>query len=170
MHSTTTHRRGFTLIELLVVISIIGVLSSIITTSLNGARIKARNTTRISEVIQLRTAFTLARNGGAYPNVSYPYPCITASCYGTWSIYAANATTDAYLAPYIKKSIDPSDNGARGLGGFIYLTPASWAGGGGFPAAYYITYSLELGANDCGPGAIYATFGTFIQCLLRLDL
>lgn len=166
----TTHRRGFTLIELLVAISIIGVLSSIIMTSLNGARIKARNTTRISEVIQLRTAFTLARNGGVYPNVSYTYPCITASCYGVWSIYAADATTDAYLAPYIKKPTDPSDSGARGRGGFLYLTPANWAGGGGFPAAYYIDYPLELGAGDCGPGATYATYGTFIECLLRLDL
>jgi len=50
-------QKGFTLIELLVVISIIGVLSTIAMTSLNGARAKARDARRKIELNQIYLAF-----------------------------------------------------------------------------------------------------------------
>jgi len=50
-----TNNKGFTLIELLVVISIIGFLSSVVLASLSTARLKARDSLIISEVLQLRT-------------------------------------------------------------------------------------------------------------------
>lgn len=63
------NKKGFTLIELLVVISIIGLLSSIIISSLNSARVKAQNSATVSLVDQYVKAFNLYRqdNNGALP-------------------------------------------------------------------------------------------------------
>ncbi|MDP7368638.1 MAG: type II secretion system protein [Candidatus Pacebacteria bacterium] len=54
-----TENKGFTLIELLVVIAIIGILSSVVLTSLNSARQKSRDAKRIAELRQLQTALQL---------------------------------------------------------------------------------------------------------------
>lgn len=62
--------RGFTLIELLVVIAIIGLLSSIVLASLSTARAKARDSARIQNLVQLRTALAEYYN----TNGSYPLP------------------------------------------------------------------------------------------------
>lgn len=62
-------RTGFTLIELLVVISIISLLASVVFTSVNTARKKARDARRLADIIALRTALTAydIDNNGAYP-------------------------------------------------------------------------------------------------------
>ena len=59
---------GFTLIELLVVIAIIGVLSTMLMTSLNIARSKARDARRLSDIYQMRLALQLYYDSsGHYP-------------------------------------------------------------------------------------------------------
>lgn len=61
--------RGFTLVEILVVVAIIGLLSSIVLSSLESARVRARDATRKSQVDEFKKALQLyyLYNDGKYP-------------------------------------------------------------------------------------------------------
>jgi len=56
MRDYINHSSGFTLLELLVVIAIMSLLSSTVLASLSGARESARDTRRIADINQFRTA------------------------------------------------------------------------------------------------------------------
>ncbi len=65
------NQAGFTLIELLVVIAIIGLLGSIVMSSLSLARRKARDTQRVANLRVLRDALTAYHiDNGSYPSSS----------------------------------------------------------------------------------------------------
>lgn len=67
--STKRDQRGFTLIELLVVIAIIAILAALILAALNSAQKGARDSQRLSDLNQYKTALAQYQSdfGGAYP-------------------------------------------------------------------------------------------------------
>ena len=135
--------KGFTLIELLVVVSIIGVLASIVLSSLGEARSKARDARGISEINTLRTALELYNlDNGKYPSgpelYYYAYSDSTTPCG-----YAVNPSPEGawcdlenLLAPYIPEL----PRGSRGKTR-EYLYKASVGG------AYY-GLRLDLESNN----------------------
>jgi prepilin-type N-terminal cleavage/methylation domain-containing protein len=70
MKNKFSNQKGFTLIELLVVIAIIGLLTSVITASLNNSRAKARDAKRIEDLRQMSLAIEMYYNiHGQYPRI-----------------------------------------------------------------------------------------------------
>lgn len=63
------NKNGFTLIELLVVVAIIGILATIILSSLNTARAKARDANRQQDIATIQNALEIYYlDNGHYPN------------------------------------------------------------------------------------------------------
>lgn len=83
--------RGFTLIELLVVIAIIGLLSSVVLSSLDGARKKGRDARRLADLKQLQAALELYYSSQAAP--AYPVSTSQAN-----AATALSALAPAYIA------------------------------------------------------------------------
>jgi len=99
---------GFTLIELLVVIAIISLLSSVVLSSLSGARANSRDARRLQDINQIRTALELYYNDNGqypFPNESGFYASYNSSgVHKEWSILAAE------LQPYIEPlPVDPTN-------------------------------------------------------------
>ena len=90
--------RGFTLIELLVVIAIISLLSSIVLSSLNSARIKAKDAAVISGVREFEKLLAMEYDdaNGNYQGLMYGgwiynlNQCDTVNFFGNYKIQARN--------------------------------------------------------------------------------
>ena len=66
-------KSGFTLIEILVVVAIIGLLAVIVTVAFSSARVRSRDSVRLSDVNRIQTALNLYWQAtGVYPNSITP--------------------------------------------------------------------------------------------------
>ena len=107
-------QKGFSLIELLVVIAIIGMLSTLATVSMNGARQKARDAKRKSDLSQIKNALEL------YNVQNEKYPLDTSTTCGNAGTIAdssgkicssTSSFEDADGNVYIKSLMaDPTNN------------------------------------------------------------
>ncbi len=124
---------GFTLIELLVVISIIGLLSSIVLTSVNSARAKARDARRRADIKQVQTALEF------YYDTNNAYPSI-----GTDDVGYLISGLAGPLAQYL--SIIPTDPG-NGWHAYQYVRGPVGNNSYGLWVRYESTGYCRVGVN-----------------------
>jgi type II secretion system protein G len=138
-----TYKKGFTLIELLVVISIIGLLSSVVLSSLTSARAKARDSSRIASLVQVRNALEIYRTDfGTYPITSAAHDNFS-NC-GDWDITAVGRSnwipglTTKYLG---KLPSDPLPQGPYN-NCYVYMSDGT---------DYKVYYALSMEKISCSP-------------------
>ena len=118
-HQKRITNSGFTLLELLVVISIIGLLASVILVSVNTARVKARDTQRLSDMQQIYTAlYSFYNDYGCLPMTSAS-TCGGVSAFadsGSWD-YSSQGTAGSLFLPFLRTKgylstvpLDPINN------------------------------------------------------------
>jgi len=135
--------KGFTLIELLVVIAIIGILSSIVLVSLGGARAKARDARRESDIRQISIALEMD--------------------YDDNEAYLATDTMPTVISPYL----DPVPTSPGTAYPYVWVDNTAAASQGEAIGDWYCTYVvLEAGnqdivvANQKGVHTVDGTIGT----------
>tara|TARA_B100000678_G_C18188859_1_gene494435 strand:- start:1004 stop:1507 length:504 start_codon:yes stop_codon:yes gene_type:complete len=144
-------KRGFTLIELLVVISIISLLSSIVFSSLQDTRARARDAQRLSDISSLRIALEYAKSDGDFE--PYYYLSEGGPRY--------SAAVSRLVSPGYIPSIPQDPAGRTGTQGYWFLNldydyvfqePDS-----DFTNTYTIRFYLEEPSNLGAPGYYCAT-------------
>ncbi len=133
-------KKGFTLIELLVVIAIIGILSAIGLVSLNGAREKARDAQRKSDLAQIRSALVLF-----YDDNNSKWPGMTTAS-GTVVQAVASCLTANLVTNYLQlMPTSPSSSTACSNSGTYYYGSSgqSAAGCANLSTDYILAAQLE---------------------------
>lgn len=153
---------GFTLIELLVVISIISLLSSIVFTTVNSARVKTRDARRLADVRQLVTVLQFYYDdNGSFPSTAGcrdGYCCLGHGDAGTcWFRGQFNGSTalDNALSPrYISKIPDDPLNRIGYFGdSYMYNSSITTSAGTG-PILHWSIEKASATSQDCAGGDI----------------
>ena len=133
MHNRTEH--GFTLIELLVVIAIIGILAGMVLVSMNGARSKARDARRLSDMRQMISAQEMYYGMG-----------------GSGDAYLQSAAMPTAISTYLATvPLDPTNSG-----NYVYKTLDNSAGGSTPNPQFYCYYAqLENAVSGHGTTTFY---------------
>ncbi len=155
-------QRGFTIIELLVVVAIIGLLSSVVLSSLAEARAKARDTERLQELRQVQTALEQYRTTyGQFPATGTSgNPVLRAQCAGlpeTGTLTGASGWVPNVAPTFI--SVLPADPkpGATGTGQcYAYMSD-----GANYLLVAYGTVEILRGAKNPAPWPAFSTEPSF---------
>lgn len=141
------NKKGFTLIELLVVVAIMGLLSTLAVVALGSARLKARDSKRLSDLKQVQTALELYyTDNNAYPTAA------TAVTLGSTNVACLNASGFAATgcaSPYMGQV--PTDPNSTGSYSYISATGATYCVGATLEGA---VNSLPAGAIHLNPAGI----------------
>ena len=179
---STRNKAGFTIIELLIVAAIIGLLSAVVLQSLNAARQKSRNATRLSQIDQINKAMELSATGGQnklpYSGTTdqFIWTCLgaTANCAGG-SNYGWSPSLNTTVGNNIAGGVIPRDPSiSLGSIGDYYLyhsnmpnittgscTPTLC------PAGAYLSWVVENSTN-CGRGKLWIAVTSGNRCVLRV--
>lgn len=154
--------RGFTLIELLVVISIIGLLSSIVLTSVSVARSKGRNASVLLQVHQIDIALSLAQSDS--PTGTLPDPggyagqwyCLKPSGMTCWTYISGSDIIMNALRPYMPNVPTPPTVDISGNYNDSYLIAVNSPYLN--PPGTYLLYGLEGQSSGSCQGTYYGSF------------
>lgn len=125
--------QGFTIIELLVVIAIIGLLSSVVLTSLQTSKASARESTTLSTLIQIKKALEVYAVGhGGYPNettdydaTSFPTPAFDPA--SKFDNFLTKTPPDGFLGEFFTKVLQgPGGKANSNLNYYHYFTRANF--------------------------------------------
>jgi general secretion pathway protein G len=137
--------KGFTLIELLVVVAIIGVLATIVLSSLSEARARARDAKRLADIKTIQTALEVYNlDNGTYPTTSW-----ASSHNSSWATLEAQLGINLPTDP-LNNAISASNSAANGQYTYGYFghTSSTYCSGN----AYMLVFNLEgrkgNGASD----------------------
>lgn len=188
---STRNKAGFTIIELLIVAAIIGLLSAVVLQSLNAAREKSRNATRLSQIDQINKALELSATGGqnklpysgsAIPNLN-AWRCLglgagpTCAGVGYVGFTAVNTAIESNIAGGVIPK-DPSITANSTYGDYYMYnsnTPAITVGGQECngagttcPAGTYLSWVVEGSNPNCGRGKKWQVVPAGMWCVLRI--
>ncbi len=161
--------KGFTLIELLVVIAIIGLLSSIVLTSLAQARASARDAKRIGEIRSVEKALYLYAldNNGNVPKSNYqtfsflPFINSHINCEDPDFVANLNNLYDTLVPKYL--SSRPTKDPISALGHcYIYITDSANVAGSSYDQNGKLI-SSETVATIITAKVKTAAFGNFLE-------